>query len=199
MRRGIRSWRGRRFCRAGSDLRHFRSVDVFGRSMCGSDGLAACRSGVFGRRRSRLGWLRSLVRRRAVELVLAVILSGSIGRWRGKARGERQMVRFAADRDDRLDPCRGTRVHSGLAEASVIRRQRYDLTKLVGQSRDLAGHRRTLPLVVRRLHRIGRDHQQAGRRRCIVGVSPRSGSPCGTPSRRSDWVRPSGRAPGSRL
>ena len=36
----------------------------------------------FVRRRSRLGWLRSLARRRAVELVFDVILSASIGRWR---------------------------------------------------------------------------------------------------------------------
>ena len=59
-------------------------------------------------------------------------------RWRGKARGERQMVRFAADRDDRLDPRSGTRVHIGFAEVSVIRQQRFDFDRLHAVGADVA-------------------------------------------------------------
>jgi hypothetical protein len=80
------------------------------------------------------------------------------------------MMGFAAHRDHRIDARRGAGVNIALAEISIVRQQRFDVAQFVGQISELAEHRLKLLLVVRRLHHIGRDHQQTACRHCRLRV-----------------------------
>jgi hypothetical protein len=70
----------------------------------------------------------------------------------------------ADDRNQRLDVGGRAHRHIGLAEVTIVGRQRFGSAQPFRQRGDLAKHRHDLLLVVRRRNRLRGDHQKALRR-----------------------------------